>query len=524
MGIFVCTSHRLQATDKATVVLRSQIAEVRAQLISSLEEVTKERDGRLIAEREFEKMKEDLCVLIDAEDFGSVDAKIKTLVSRRTETNMRQERREMEELKAALEQAMQELSSSKACEREAEDRAASNRLALAGAEKEAAAALANVARLSETVERLREQKVTVINSLRRRIDSLEDARELLCRSHEDQISSLKAELSHAVTEKDRFMHSLNEVESANAVLVSIQGNENGKNTIEQELAKLKIEKTQLLISLSESTAKTQQMIRAAVASNSSSCEAELILEKEMRQSVEMALVEKQSKLETLQKSYDEVLVAINPAAPNEGTTLNGSDKIVPRSHRRELNQLSEEINTLKNENKNLNENLTDLKSSNEKLAEKYRIAEIQARRAHREGHFETEVAAEVARLRTESSQASRAYDMNGSSSSTALVIGKNYSNGHRGGHGEEVHYQMTAEEMYDLIMDLKTSVKEERELYRELLVEHEDLLALLAQQDMEKRSLEAALSNHSGEKAVEMAIHEAEENAVEQFGEFVTLG
>ena len=36
-------------------------------------------------------------------------------------------------------------------------------------------------------------------------------------------------------------------------------------------------------------------------------------------------------------------------------------------------------------------------------------------------------------------------------------------------------------EMYDYVVELKTSITDERQMYKELLTEHEDLLALLGQ-------------------------------------------
>ena len=50
----------------------------------------------------------------------------------------------------------------------------------------------------------------------------------------------------------------------------------------------------------------------------------------------------------------------------------------------------------------------------------------------------------------------------------------------------------------------------EREMYQELLSEHEDLLALLAQQDCEKKFLQQALAELGGNDAIEKAIHQAE--------------
>ena len=60
-------------------------------------------------------------------------------------------------------------------------------------------------------------------------------------------------------------------------------------------------------------------------------------------------------------------------------------------------------------------------------------------------------------------------------------------------------------------------------MYQDLLAEHEDLLALLAQQDIEKTSLQTALTNLAGQEAVEKAILEAETESVEQFGKYIKL-
>lgn len=77
--------------------------------------------------------------------------------------------------------------------------------------------------------------------------------------------------------------------------------------------------------------------------------------------------------------------------------------------------------------------------------------------------------------------------------------------------------------MYDLIADLKATMKEERDMYREHLAQHDDLLALLAQQDLERASLQEALTNASGSDAVDEAIQAAKSRASDRFGEYVIL-
>lgn len=78
-------------------------------------------------------------------------------------------------------------------------------------------------------------------------------------------------------------------------------------------------------------------------------------------------------------------------------------------------------------------------------------------------------------------------------------------------------------EAYDLIQKQKIAIQEEIAMYLELLAEHDDLLALLAQQDLEKASLNAALSGVAGKETVDAAMTDAEEKALKQYGKYVKL-
>ena len=53
--------------------------------------------------------------------------------------------------------------------------------------------------------------------------------------------------------------------------------------------------------------------------------------------------------------------------------------------------------------------------------------------------------------------------------------------------------------------------------------EHENLLALLAQQDIEKASLCAALRKVGGKEAVDIATSEAQEEAFQKYGEYIQV-
>ena len=83
--------------------------------------------------------------------------------------------------------------------------------------------------------------------------------------------------------------------------------------------------------------------------------------------------------------------------------------------------------------------------------------------------------------------------------------------------------KQSAEGMYDFVVELQKAIKDERRMYRELLSEHEDLLALVAQQDLENGSLNAALVRVGGQGAVDEALKEAESKAVNDFGDYIRL-
>jgi len=67
---------------------------------------------------------------------------------------------------------------------------------------------------------------------------------------------------------------------------------------------------------------------------------------------------------------------------------------------------------------------------------------------------------------------------------------------------------MTAEELYDVLVEMKVAINEERKIYQGLLSEHDDLLSLVAQQDRENSTLQNALFNYGGKEAVEEALKE----------------
>merc|ERR1712086_842158 len=70
---------------------------------------------------------------------------------------------------------------------------------------------------------------------------------------------------------------------------------------------------------------------------------------------------------------------------------------------------------------------------------------------------------------------------------------------------------LTAEEMADQVFELKKAIREDRECYRLLLVEHENLLSLVAQQDIEISCLKESLLFEADQDAIDEALKKAGE-------------
>lgn len=517
-----------KATEMATRALRDQMKEMRAQHTANREAFAEEQRMRLAAEREIERLKADLALLASAGSLDkNLDGDISKLTSKAAADIQRKERQEVEELRNALEGVLQELTSARSNERDAEDRAAKSRLHASVCEREAMAAKADLSFLTEAMEEMREGEMNSKTSLEYRINALEDDREILTRYHADEMESLKSELAQVNMEKERLIHSLNESEKANAALVystSVDSDRDGGSNGSSELAKLRLEKAQLLAAASEMGSRMERRIRESVATHASASEAEIILERELRETAEAALEDMQAQIQELkartrksrENGDDDLLLSESNRADIDSSSpqIKGVQGV-----KYELKRLENEIDKLKNEKKRLKVRLeraeTEAKISITNMTEKFRRAEARARDLERDGHFEAAVATEVARIRAETSH--RTKDDNAQS---ATFVDTQQANGN----GGYLNTGMSAEVMHDKIVELKASINEERSLYRDLLLEHEDLLALLAQQDLERASLQRALAHASGNEAVNSAIQEAELKAVNQFGKYVRLG
>lgn len=502
-----------KATEVASDALRTQMERLRSQIARDQEMCAREREVRVAAEKEVAALKSDLAnvlgVIGDRED---VSNRVQRMTMRASETMQRREREEMEELRKALDRALQDLASAQAAESKALEDAASTRLQLSVCEQEILAAKSDLAFLTQTLEETREAEASKAASLEYRISSLEDDRDVLRQFHQDELENLRNELTHVNMEKDRILHSLKESEKKNAAIVfstSKKRESDGSDSPEAELSRLRVEKAQLLTAAAEEGSRTESRIREAVAAHVSSMEADVILEKELRVAAER-------RVEDIKFQVKELKAALaggddERREPSGGMNDSRSESFLDELSA-ELKEFKEQNRSLSAENAALKEELREAKEKCQaeiaELTDKWRMAQAKAHKLEASGLFDAEVNVEVAKLRSNDG---------GEEPRNWLVVHENPAEDDVAGEG------LSPVAAYDLIQQQKIAIQEERAMYLELLAEHDDLLALLAQQDLEKSSLNAALSRVAGPEAVDAAMLDAEENAVKQFGKYVKL-
>lgn len=500
-----------RATDMATEALRNEVAQMRYRISGNQEVLEEERKARLAAEKEVSILKSDLAIVLRVNNGTELDDRMRSLVMKTSDGIQQKERVEIEELRQALDRMLRELESSRNAEKEALARSETAEFRASVTEQEVVAAKADVSFLTQSLEETREAESARVASFEYRIKALEEDRDVVRRFHADEVEALRNELVHITMEKDRILHSLKESEKTNTALVYATSKEHQSpetECVDRELSKLRTSNVQLLSSATEEAACTERRIREAVAAHSSLVEAEAIVERELRVAAETALDNVKSQLEETRRHQ------IGQAS------FGNKQALSPDRLSTQLFQAREQSRKLEAENVSLKAKVEEIRSDSEAkiedLIDQCRRAQALALKIERDVQFSAEVSAEASKVRPMP---------NHSSPDTWVVLNgipeKKYSNTSSNTSGKPE--RLSSADAYDFVVEQKMAIQEERQMYQELLTEHDDLLALLAQQDMEKASLNTALVRVAGQAAVDAAILEAEENAIQQFGKVVRL-
>jgi len=496
-----------RATEMATNALRIQLKESRDKQLSSHEAYAGERDARLMAEQEVERLTTDLSLLVQVDTISeSSDSRIHQLTSKAAGEIMVRDRTEIDSLTRSLDSMMQELQICQSRERDAEERAANSRLHASACEQELMSAKSDICLLKDSIGVLKNDELDTRTSLEQCVKSLEADRQNIVISHSSDLKNLKAEIAHIQMERDRLIHALNESEKANSALVystTVDRSQGSGSSAELELAKLRLEKAQLLAAVQANGSKTEQRIRNVVSGDDRTGDKHKSIEAESLEASEKSL-------NILQQKFDDTSAELERSNASNADLVARLKESNVSELKNALYRLENDVSKMQKSNEELKEQLAraeeEATETNLALKEKCKLADAKIREMERQERKEAAVAAEVARIRDETLRQKPSL---------------NDSNGHVISESKEP--SMAADEVHDFVIELKDAVKEERKMYHDLLAEHEDLLALLAQQDLERTSLQSALTKMAGPEAVNKAISEAEERANEQFGKYIKL-
>lgn len=497
------------ATERAASALRAQIKEMRDKHMFDHQALAHEKEARLNVEVQVEELKRDLVLLAQAtEQMDGEEGQVQFMTSKAAAEIMHREREEIESLQRSLEHVIAELKSSKLMERDAEDKAANSRMHASVCEQELLSTKSDVDQLRQSLNEAKHCEAQMQKLLEKRVKALEIDRQNIMNANRDGYEGLKAELSNTIIERDQLIHALNESEKANSTLVYSTTVEIEKDNVpspDLELSRLRMENAQLLCSAAKTAARTERRVKSALAGDLSAVEQEINSEKQQCE-------EAKQTLETMKAQYKDVVEELGKMKLNNEDLMTKLKSFEVNNVAEDMKQLQADFSRLLVEKKSLETDLsscvTTSKSIAVKLEEKCNAAEAKIRRLESAEHKEASLAAEIARIQDENRALNRAKlesvdDMATSIDAKCEVI--------------------DPMDQLDLIHGLQSEMNAERESYQDLLVEHEDLLALLAQQDCEKKCLQHALAEVDGNDAVEKAILQAEEQVVEQFGKYVQI-
>lgn len=496
----------LKATEMATRALRGEVLKSRSEIESLREDLTSERNERRLAEQMVSKLQSDIRIVLGVSNDEKSMEKVKGMVLKASEHMQRKERKEIEELRKALDRAMQELSTARAAEKDAGDQAAAARLQLTASKQELLAAKSDLNFLSQNLEEMRESEATRIASFEYRISALEDDKDVVRRFHADELETLRNELAHLSMEKDRILHSLRESEKNNAALVYATSKERDSGEVdnhEDELARLRASNAQLLTAAGEEGSKTERRIREAVAASASLVEADVILERELRSATEAALDDLKAQIAT----KGDTASAVQGGTVLDRNESGHQDQI--EELRAQLGKSREQSRKVAGENSDLRNELQrvreELETQVEQLTSKWQEAQVRVHQIEREVGFDAAVNLEMSRLQPR----------HPSEPPENWIVVSSPT--------KHTDNAQSHADVCDFVLEQKMAIQEERQMYRELMSEHEDLLALLAQLDLEKSSLNAALIDVAGKETADATLREAQENAVKQFGRYVRI-
>ena len=264
------------------------------------------------------------------------------------------------------------------------------------------------------------------------------------RGNNKEVETLSSEVVQLNAEKERLLQLLSEKEQliSSSSLRDIRDDAGPEST---QLTQLRLEKQQLLTKSAEITQRLEQRMREAIAAATSYRETERFVD-ELRD------------LPSPPPSPDN-------ASHKERAPRDLSQLLAKPDQEAKLIAASAEAAKLKDENFLLK---ADLDRSN------------------------AEAEKTIRRLKEQCRKYAEAHKLGGSGSSSELAIAGEVSRLRGEMRSEKLLGSMTTAEVLDTVVQLKETIEDERNLYRGLVEEHKDLLALVAQYEEELNAVRGA--------------------------------
>ena len=487
-----------RAAKLAAEALRKEVDTLRQQAVECARAIEGEKLSRMAAEQEARRARSDLAALLGVENTEENQSEIRRRTIEATEHFQRKEQTEIEELRATLNGALNELDKARNEAQIAENRALKSELEFSNMEEALLDVRAELKYMTVARDDLYNAETARRASMESRIASLEADHVSLRRFHASEMEQLRSELSQVTAERDSVTQTLRNLEASKAALLESISHEDSGSDAGAEIRRLRVENAALLSQTYDETARTERRIREARAADRSASQTQLVVERELRRSAERELA-----------SANEALAKMREDSPTQDSSA--KSRVVELTQeledsRARCEKLSEQLTEIRRQ---LEELRRDSRHEIEQLREEYRQAKQRAAQLEEKGRFEAEVRAEVARIQSSPSRGKRGSEnvdralMEVEPSSQTLVD------------------RTTIAPLYDAIENLQQQLDEKHKLHAADNEEIEDLLKLVAQQKINTDALTAALEELGGEAVVQRALKEAEAKAEAQFGTYV---
>jgi chromosome segregation ATPase len=505
-----------RASGFAAQGLRDEIGELKDKIDDYRQYAEDERAAREAADLEIARLRDDIAALVSLGDYESASDEIQMRSGKASEKLKRKERLEIDQLRKSLYRSIEELELARAAEKKVNENLSKVRLQAAVGEQEIISAKSEIHFLTQALDELRLSEEGKRASLEYRIGSLEDENDVLRKYHSGELENSRNELAQVSMEKDRILHQLKESEKTNAALVFATSKAENQeideiDDLEGEVAKLRIENAHLLTVAADDKARAERRLREVLAAQRAIAEADTILEHELRIAAEASIQSLKMELEELK-----IEIPIESGKRDEKSRNNKGQASVDALVK-EIDSLKQELQKLKSGNSSLKAKMeqaaTKAQVEIDAMTEECRKAQSKAHKLEREGRFNAAVKSEVSRLRMSPSMTPEKREP---PQDDWMLVNSDPSL-------DRLEPSLTSAEGYDLIRKQKEEIQEERKMYLEFLSEHDDLLALLAQHDLERACLKEALSEAIGEDAVDEVVREAEEKSMGQFGKIIKV-